>query len=201
MELARSRRSIRKYLPDPVGSEKLSRLLEAGALAPSGNNTQPWRFIVVQDRSMKERLYKVAGEQSWILEAPVTIAVVGDVSAKVKAPSGTEGKISVDDPKNRTALFKTIRDTTIAADHIVLAAQDEGLGTCWIALFEQQEIRPVLSVPESCYVVALITVGLPAESPKPKPRHRLQEIVFKDKYGLRFEEGGIECPAAKGEKA
>lgn len=195
LELARKRRSIRKYKSDPVNAGALMRVLEAGALAPSGNNTQPWRFIVVRDPSMKQKLFEVAGKQRWILEAPVTIAVVGDIAAKVKSPGGVGEVLSIDDPKNKAALLKTIRDATIAADHIVMAAEDEGLGSCWIALFEQEDIRPVLSVPESCYVVAVITLGLPAETPNPRPRHPLHEIVFGEKYGRRLDDGAAECKA------
>lgn len=183
LELVARRRSVRKYLADDIDPEVLSRILEAGRLAPSGNNSQPWRFIVVKDSKVKERLYEVAGKQDWIKQAPVVIAVVGDVTAKIKSKSFVRDKVFIEDPKLRETLLKTVRDATIAVDHIVLAATDEGLGTCWIALFEQNDIRPVLGVPESCYVVAIVTVGKSAEMPKAKPRHKLGDIVFEEKFG------------------
>lgn len=184
LELAARRRSIRKYSPEKIDDSVLERILEAGRLAPSGNNSQPWRFIVVTDGEMKKKLYDVAGKQLFILEAPVTIAVVGDVTAKMEKKSLVSDEVSVDDQKLHTILLKTVRDATIAADHIVMAATDEGLGTCWVALFEQEDIRPVLGVPNSCYVVAIITMGKSAESPKKRPRHALGEIVFENKYGI-----------------
>lgn len=192
LDLARRRRSIRKYRPDPVSDEVLSRILEAGRNAPSGNNSQPWRFIVVRDARMKQRLFEVAGRQRWILEAPVTVAIVGDITAKMKTPPVGELP-SVEDARHHSVLIKTVRDATIAADHIVLAATDEGLGSCWIALFEQEEIRPVLSVPESCHVVAIVTLGWPAETPKARPRIALREIVFNDTYGHRDPDSTL-CP-------
>lgn len=187
LELARKRRSVRKYLNDPIPEAVLSRILEAGGLAPSGNNSQPWRFIVVRNPQMKQRLYDVAGRQGWILEAPAVIAVVGDLTAKMKSPLPVGETPSIDDPRYRAVLIKTVRDATIAADHIVMAAEDEGLGSCWIALFEQEDIRPVLGVPDNGFVVAIITIGRPADNPKARPRHPLREIVFEERYGHRSE--------------
>lgn len=192
LDLARRRRSVRKYRSDPVGDEVLARILDAGRIAPSGNNSQPWRFIVVRDAEMKRRLHDVAGRQPWILEAPVTVAIVGDIAAKMKEPPVGETP-SIDDPAHKTVLIKTVRDATIAADHIVLAATDEGLGSCWIALFEQEEIRPVLCVPESCYVVAIVTLGYAAETPPARARHALREIVFEERWGRRGERPAFGC--------
>lgn len=186
LDLAKRRRSVRKYLPDEIAPDVLVRILEAGRVAPSGNNSQPWRFIVVKDQNVKKRLYDVAGKQKWILEAPVTIAVIGDIEVKKSKHSYAGDGDQTVKPDLVTLLLKTVRDATIAADHIVMAAEDEGLGTCWIALYEQGDIRPVLGVPENCYVVAIITVGRAAELPKPRSRFHLREIVFEDKYGKSF---------------
>ncbi|HPM42163.1 MAG TPA: nitroreductase family protein, partial [bacterium] len=185
--------SIRKYRPDPVPPEALARVLQAASLAPSGNNSQPWRFVVVTDAGIKKKLCEVSGNQEWIVEAPVTVAVVGDITAKIKEPLKPGATPSTEDPKHRAVLLKTLRDATIAADHLVLAAEDEGLGSCWIALFEQEDIKPVLAVPENCYVVALVTIGFAAETPKHKPRLPLRETVFRDRYGRRFDESELPC--------
>ena len=192
LELARGRRSIRRYTEEAIDEERLARILEAAHLAPSGNNSQPWRFIIVRDQGVKEQLWAVAGKQSWIVEAPVTIAVVADIAAKLPPHSVGEPH-SADDPKLQGVLLKTVRDATIAADHLVMAAEDEGLGSCWIALFEQDEIRPVLGVPASCFVTALITLGVPAEKPEASDRHSLRELVFENRYGLRPEGAWLDC--------
>lgn len=184
LELAKARRSIRKYKAEPIDGKVLNRILDAARVAPSGNNAQPWRFIVVSDGAMKKKLFDVAGKQPWILDAPVAIAVIADMAAKIK-PEIRPGPISVDDPKLSPVLIKAVRDATIAADHMVMAATDEGLGSCWIALFEQEDIRPVLGVPEHCYVIAIITLGYAAEAPQPSRRLPLEEIVFEGRYGRR----------------
>ncbi len=176
IDLASRRRSIRKYKRDPIPETILDKILMSGQLAPSGNNSQPWRFIVINDEKVKKNLYEVAGKQKWIVESPITIAVVADMKAKMK-PEFRDQDISVDDPEHQRVLLKTVRDTAIAADHMVMAATDEGLGTCWIALFEQDDIKPVLNVPSHCYVVAIITVGYSNEKPEPRPRKPLSDIA------------------------
>lgn len=176
LDLATKRHSIRKYKKDALDEAMIARILEAGRLAPSGNNSQPWRFIVVNEDSIKKNLFEVAGKQPWILDAPITIAVVADMTAKMKSEFKTT-EISIDDPEARNALIKSVRDAAIAADHIVMAATDEGLGTCWIALYEQEDIRPILDVPDHCYVVSIITIGYADEEPGPRPRHPISDIA------------------------
>jgi nitroreductase len=186
LELARSRRSVRKYTDEPIPGEVLARVLETGRLAPSGNNAQPWRFIVVRDDGIKQRLFEVSGKQVFLLEAPVIIAVVADPKAKMRHTAvHSDGPNAPQIPT--MAVIKAVRDAAIAADHMVMAAADMGLGTCWVAKFEQDNIRPVLGVPDDCFVVTLITVGYAAVSSKPSPRYDLREIVFSNQYGRRID--------------
>jgi nitroreductase len=182
LDLVRSRRSVRQYTEEGVPKEKIAAILEAGRQAPSGNNAQPWRFIVVRDEAMKQRLYKAAGKQGFILEAPVTIAVVADPKAKMK--TATHSKSS-EQQVPTMAVIKAVRDAAIAADHMVMAAADMGLGTCWVAKYEQEDIRPVLDVPDDCFVVTLITMGYASVKSKASPRHALHDIVFNERYGRR----------------
>lgn len=188
LELARERQSVRRYTDAPVAEEMLATVLEAGRLAPSGNNAQPWRFIVVQDAGVKQRVYEASGKQGFVREAPAVIAVVADPKAKIRHTAlHAEG---VDAPEIPTmAVIKAVRDAAIAADHMVMAATDMGLGTCWVAKFEQEGIRPVLGVPDDCFVVTLITLGYTDIPSKPTPRYGLHEIVFEEQYGRRMEEG------------
>ncbi|MBN1283281.1 MAG: nitroreductase family protein [Proteobacteria bacterium] len=186
LELAKARTSVRSYRPDPMPEEDLMRVLEAGRLAPSGNNAQPWRFIVVRDAGMKFRLCEVSGDQRWIVEAPVVIAVVADPEAKL-AQKDRESFRSLDSAHRGTLLVKAVRDAAIAADHIVMAATDLGYGSCWVAMYEQEAIRPVLAVPDHCFVAALITLGRAAESPEPGSRIPLAELTFDERYGRRTE--------------
>jgi nitroreductase len=184
LDLVRSRRSVRVFTDQGVTAEELAAILEAGRLAPSGNNTQPWRFIVVRDAKLKARLADVAGEQSWLAAAPVVIAVVADAQAKLPTILPSEADVATN-PAFVTATIKSVRDAAIAAEHLVLAATDLGLGTCWVGKYDQAPMRAVLSVPEECYVVTLLPIGRPAERPSPTPRHALSEIVFEERYGGR----------------
>jgi nitroreductase len=184
LDLAKGRRSIRRYTADEVMPDDLAAMLEAGHLAPSGNNTQPWRFIIIRDAAQKARLAEVAGNQRWMLAAPLSIAVVADPTVKLSS-SAPKPDFTKEGPAQLTALIKSVRDATIAADHIVLAATDLGYGTCWVAKFEQDAVREALDVPPPCYVVALITIGRPAETPAPTPRYPLAELTFAERYGRR----------------
>ncbi len=182
LDLAKKRRSIRRYEQHDIDDATLERILEAARFAPSGNNSQPWRFIVVRDRAIKKKLFTAAEGQVSLTEAPVTIAVIGDISAKLK-PEFASSMPSADDPRNVEALIKTVRDATIAADHLVMAATDEGLGSLWISQFKQERMRPVLGIPENAYVVTLIALGTAREKPEATPRHPLQTIVFAEQFG------------------
>lgn len=91
-------------------------------------------------------------------------------------------KLSVDEYSSQEEVKQVVRDTAIAAEHIVLEAQNLGLGTCWIAWFTQKDIRPVLNIPEDKYVLCVITIGYADEEPQPRPRKRLEDIVHYEKW-------------------
>ncbi len=173
-----SRRSIRKYKDLPVDDEQITALLESARIAPSGSHTQPWHFIVVRSDGMKERIMKVSHHQTWMLEAPVFIVCVADIRSRLK--EGDPQVIDENSPEPDVKLM--IRDTAIAIEHIVLQAEAMGLSTCWIAWFEQKDIRPVLNIPSDKYVVAVLTVGYGNETPKPILRRSLEELVHHEMW-------------------
>jgi len=173
-----NRRSIRKYTPEPVSDSQVEAVLAAARLAPSGSNTQPWRFIVIRSDSQRAAVAKVSHDQKWMLEAPVYIACVAAISARIADYDG----VPLDEFSDLPELKQAIRDTSIAAEHLVLRATELGLGTCWVAWFKQDEIRPVLGVPDDNYVLAVITLGHPAQEPKARPRHALEDIVFQERW-------------------
>jgi nitroreductase len=158
MNVVKTRRSIRKYKPDPVPENILSQILEAARLAPSAGGHQPWHFIVVKDQKTKKEL----GILSWASDAPVVI--VGCVDANV------------------SSRFFTV-DFAIAFEHIVLAATNFGLGTCWMGkLGIDETIKSVLGIPEHIKVIAVTALGYPAETPGPKDRKPLSDIVHYEKF-------------------
>ena len=179
-----SRRSIRKYRTTPVEEEKITLLLESARLAPSGNNTQPWRFIVVRAEERKQRIVEASHHQTWMLKAPVFIVCVADISTRTKGQAAFE----VDDQSPEPALKKIIRDTAIAVEHLVLQAEALGLATCWVAYFEQEDLRPILNIPSDQYVLAVIPVGYADEHPSARPRKAFQEMVFYETWGNKERE-------------
>ena len=161
MEAIRTRRSIRAYKPDPIPEDVLMQVLEAARLAPSAGNRQPWLFVVVRDQQVKERLREAYGAE-WFYKAPVIICACGFPE---KAWTRSDGKNYVD------------VDVTIAMDHLILEAWEQGLGTCWIGAFDAQKVKEILELPEGCEPIAMTPLGYPAEEPGPRPRKSLEEIT------------------------
>ncbi len=160
-----SRYSVRAYKDKPVEDHKLKRILEAGRLAPSARNRQQWRFVVVRDAETRKALVK-ASEQEWMASAPVIVAVVG------LTPNET---MFCDVPTDPV-------DCAIAIDHMTLAAVGEGLGSCWVGHFRQDQARKVLGVPDSAWIIELLPLGYPADEPKPKNRRELEDVVCYDRF-------------------
>lgn len=176
IEQIKMRRSTRKYLDKPVEDEKITQLLESARLAPSGSNTQPWHFIIVKSELTRQKLGEASHNQKWMLSAPVFIVCVADIRSRIE----DNVEISIDENSPQLELKQIIRDTSIAIEHIVLEAENIGLGACWVAWFTQEEIRPILNVPSDKYVVSIITLGYANETPKARPRKKLKEIIHNE---------------------
>lgn len=163
IDLARQRSSIRSYTNKAVSKTMLNEVLEAGRLAPTACNFQPFQFVVVQD---KENLAALAESYpaEWFAEAPVVIAIcTTPKKAWVRKKHDDKNYVDV--------------DAAIAADHITLAAADLGLGTCWVGAFNPKIAQQVLKVPRTSEVLVMLTLGHPNEKGRPKERKPLDELV------------------------
>lgn len=178
MKEIENRRSIRKYKNRKVEKEKLDSILESARLAPSGSNTQPWTFIVVESPDTKEKLSSADHDQTWMMSAPVFIVCVADIRCRI--PEGK--KVVLNETSPESELKQIIRDTAIAIEHILLEAEHLGLGACWTGWFEQSAIRPILNIPEDKYVCGIVTLGYSDETPNQRPRRSLQDIVRYEKW-------------------
>lgn len=168
LEVIKKRRSVRKYKEDPIPEKDLMRVLEAARLAPSGKNFQPWKFIIVKDKELKEKLAQASAGQFFMAEAPIIIVGCG-FPDNCYAHMGRYMKSwSV--------------DVTIALEHLILQAQEEGLGTCWIGSFEEEEVKAILNIPENVKVLALTPLGYPDEIPRFRRRKSLDEIISYDRF-------------------
>lgn len=175
------RRSIRKYMNKDVEDDKIVKLIESARLAPSGSNTQPWNFIVVTSKAVKELLVKADHNQKWMLDAPVFIVCVADISCRIKDSSD----IFLDENSPQPELKQIIRDTAIAIENLLLEAQHIGLAACWTAWFEQKDVRDVLNIPSDKYVCGIVCVGYADENPGKRPRRVLEDMIHYETWGNR----------------
>ncbi|MCK4662276.1 MAG: nitroreductase family protein [Bacteroidales bacterium] len=170
IELAKRRYSSRNYLNKNVEEEKIKQVLEAGRIAPSAKNSQPWHFIVI---SKKENLEKICEcyKRPWLKEAPVIIAICGDHS---KSWRRADGKDHCD------------IDISIAIDHMTLAATDIDLATCWICKFDVMKAAEILNLPDGIEAIAMLPLGYPADkvdvNRHDKLRKSFDEIVHWEKF-------------------
>ncbi len=161
LELAKKRYSVRAYKPVPVEDEKLQQVLEAARLAPTACNLQPFQFIVIHTKGKEAELRHIYSD-SWFVEAPIVICACGMPSQSWVRSDG----------KNYWEV-----DVTIAMDHLILAAADLGLGTCWIGAFNPDAAREVLNLPNYVEPIAFTPLGYPDDQPGYKERKARNELV------------------------
>ena len=166
-ELIRSRYSCRAYRSDPVAEDQLAQVLEAARLAPTADNRQPFRLVVIRTAGREQELQRVYGKD-WFVQAPLVIAACG-------VPA--ENWVRKQDGKNYNDV-----DVAIVMDHLILAAADLGLGTCWIAAFDPAAARELLELPEGVEPVVFTPLGHPADAPRSKTRKKSDELVRYERY-------------------
>jgi len=170
-EVIRTRRSVRKFKTDDIPDEVLNRVLDAARIAQSGNNWQPWKYIVIRNRERMKEMLPVCGGRSFIAEAPVLVVACGERLTVNRG--GYMGDLSM------------LVDVSISFDHLTLAARAEGLGTCWIGSFNNDGVKKYLNIPDDVQVVALTPMGYPADADafsERTNRKALDEIVSYETY-------------------
>ena len=159
--LIEARYSVRAYKQDPVEDKKLAQILEAARMAPTACNLQPFQFIVINTKGKESDLKRIYS-QSWFTQPPLVICACSFPSQSWRRGDG----------KNYCDI-----DVTIAMDHLILAAANIGLGTCWIGAFDRDAACEILRLPEGVEPVAFTPVGYPADQPGYKSRKPVKEIV------------------------
>lgn len=166
-EAIHTRKSVRSYLPKEIPNDILTRILDTARLAPSANNAQDWRFVLIRETQTKREIMKMANNQAFIAEAPAVLVCCGVGADRLMHCGQATYAI----------------DVSIIIDHITLLAAAEGLGTCWIGHFDEAPIKKLLGIPESVRIVELLPIGYPTDpSPKDKPRLPLEQIVMPEKW-------------------
>lgn len=164
-EIIENRFSVRKYKPELPNRQLLSEVINAGRMAPSACNKQPWHFYVITAPATLEQIGK-SYSRSWFATAPAVIAIVGLHSESWHRASDNKDHCDV--------------DAAIAIDHMTLRATDLGLGTCWVCNFDTDIVRQTLGLPADQEPIALLPIGFPdvAEADiKPKQRKEMSEVA------------------------
>jgi nitroreductase len=175
-QLVKGRRSIRRYLEKPVEREKILTCIEAARLAPSADNVQPWRFLIIDDPDLKDQFAKEVFSGIYFVtkfaaKAPVIIVIL----ARLDIIANRIGK------QIQNIHYYYI-DSGIAGEHIVLQAEELGLGTCWIGWFNPRKARRFLKIPRKYKIVSLMAMGYYEKKPsREKKRRKLEEIAWFNK--------------------
>jgi nitroreductase len=161
------RKSVRSFREEEIAEEVISRLFGAARLAPSASNRQEWRFVAVRDPALRRRLSRAARGQAHVAQAAVVVACCAETDGHVMSCGQACYPI----------------DVAIAVDHLTLCATAEGLGSCWIGAFQEDEVKEILGIPARIRVVALLALGHPEDaSPVEKDRLSLEAIVRHERW-------------------
>ena len=161
LELTKRRYSVRAYKSDPVEDDKLQKILEAARMAPTSSAQKTFQLIVIHTKGKEEELSRICRAR-WFIQAPIVICMCGISSQSWVRRDGKD--------------YCDI-DVAIAMDHLILAAADLGLGTCWVAGFHLDAARDVLNLPDDVEPIAFTPLGYPDDQPKEKSRKFVDELV------------------------
>ena len=210
MKVIQDRRSIRDYTDEPVSESDLEMILEAARLAPSGENAQPWRFVIVKDVDTRKKIGAIAGGGSgrrftaeYVTEKmQARFTNLKDEEKKKKVfEKLTSGKVSTflaDAPVNivvcgKKDVWDTPYDTSAAIENMLLMVTALGLGACWVIapcidIRDEERIKSLLGLPEGFKAVSIIAVGHPTRPHRPRPRLPIHELVFSENWGEPYYE-------------
>ena len=169
------RRSVREYTIQPVEFDKIVALLETAILAPSAGNLQPWRFILVTDQEKKKQLATYCPQPEIINSAPLSI-IVCTLTQRAEEQYPEEGKHWV------------TQDSGAAIENMLLTATALGLGSCWIGLFDKDNVRDLFQIPDKAEPQAIITLGYSEEKLKPRERDDLNTFIYFNRYGAKVKD-------------
>lgn len=173
IECIKTRKSVRKFKKKDIEKEKLIKILEAAINAPSSGNLQNWEFIIVRDEENKKHVAKAALNQNFIADASVVIIACSN-----------NDKIIFYGKRGRD--LYAIENVSAAIQNILLAANDLGIGSCWVGAFDEKELKKILEIPENVRPLAIIPLGYPDENPEKPVRRSLSQVVFEEKYGKKL---------------
>ena len=210
MTVIQDRRSIREYTADPVSDQALDMILEAARQAPSGENAQPWRFIVVKDVETRKRLGAVAGGGSGRRFTAEFVTkkmqerfsgLQDEAKRRAAFEKLTSGQVSAflaDAPVSivvcgKKDVWDLPYDTSAAIENMLLMVTALGLGACWVIapcidIRDEERIKALLDIPEGFKAISIISIGHPTRPHRPRPRLPIRDLVFLEKWGEAYYE-------------
>ena len=201
-EAIQQRRSIRKFLIDDVPDGQIREMLESARLAPSGGNTQPWRFLVVRDEKLRKEICRLRSNQKFIEEAPVTIVCFADLDRYSQAARKNKWRDLVEweiaptlsgdlakeehweqsaqrQPSREQMVFQAVSNTFIAIEHLLLKATTLGLGTCWLGAVDIPSYNKLFALPDNLVIAGIVVVGHSAgKIPPQRPRISMEQMLL-----------------------
>jgi nitroreductase len=191
IELLRNRFSVRKFQDRLIPDDIVQDILEAGRLSPSGGNEQPWAFGVITDRNLIAQIVEMAYQQEWIAKAPLLIVLctvgVSDTRGgrdiqKYRFPEYAE-VIDKMDQDLYWALNQEEHQTKIAGTHMVLAALEHGVGSCWVSRFDVKCLAKLLNLPRGYIPSEILVLGYSEQEQKLTKKKELDEVIFYNTFG------------------
>ena len=208
MKVIQDRRSIREFTDEPVSEKDLDLLMEAARQAPSGENAQPWRFIIVKDGGMRKKMGAIAGGGSGrrftaefvTKKMQERFANLQDEAKRQaafqKLTSGQVSTFMADAPVNivvcgKKDVWDTPYDTSAAIENILLMVTALGLGACWVIapcidIRDEERMKELLGIPEGYKAISVLSVGHPTRPHRARPRLAINELVFNEKWGEEY---------------
>ena len=175
----KTRRSIRKYQDSPIEWDKIVHILEAGKEAPTAGNLQHFKFIVISDAGKRHAIAKASLEQYWMATAPIHIVICA-LPEKTGIFFGIRGE-----------KLYSIQNCAAAAQNMLLAAHELGLGGCWIGAFEEELVRDICGIDENGRPQIILTFGYPDEKPPRPAKLKLVDVIFIEKWWGRVSDTGF----------
>ena len=171
LKLMEQRVSCRNYLDQDVEDAKIAKCLEAARLAPSACNKQPWRFKIIKDENLREEIFSKALlpglPMPWFKNAPVIVVLCADTNIVTHTLAPLLSKVQYH-----------LVDVGIAGEHFVLAAEAQGLGSCWVGWFKEKQIRKIAKIPKKMQILSLITLGYPATEKGQPNKMSIEDILI-----------------------
>jgi nitroreductase len=210
LKVIQDRRSIREFTPEDVSDQDLDMILETGRQAPSGENAQPWRFVIVRDREMRRQLGALAGGGSGRRFTAEYVTkkmqerfsnLQDEEKKKAAFEKLTSGQVSAflaDAPVNivvcgKKDVWDMPYDTSAAIENMLLMVTALGLGACWVIapcidIRDEERVKALLGIPEGFKAVSILSVGHPIRPHRPRPRLPIKDLVFREKWGTAYYE-------------